>query len=119
MRSEAATAPTSRRRRATPRLTVYARAAAFAVLAAFVLSVAAGAGGEAAAGRLGGDYPAFFAAGSIVADGDWESLYEPARQLEAQQQLFPASDSDFLYFADPPYVAALDRPLAAIDYRLS
>ena len=119
MRIEAVADQPSRRQRGSSRLTVYARAVAFAVLAAFVLSVAAGSGGQGAAGRLGGDYPAFFAAGSIVAEGDWVSLYEPARQLEAQQQLFPASDSDFLYFAYPPYVAALYRPLAAIDYRLS
>ncbi len=101
------------------RARLYSRAAMFAVAVAFVVSIVGASGANSAAGRLGGDFPAFYSAGSIVAAGDWESLYEPDRQLEAQQELFEGSDSSYLYFAYPPYVASLYRPLAALDYRLA
>lgn len=109
--------PASRRSRG--RLRMYSRAAMFAVLVAFVISVAGGSGGDAASGRLGGDFPAFYAAGSIVAAGEWSSLYDPDHQLLTQQALFADSQESFLYFAYPPHVAALYRPLAALDYRLA
>lgn len=115
----ARTAPSARRTRTGTRLRLYSRAVLFAVLVAFVISVAGGSGNEAAAGRLGGDFPAFYAAGTIVAEGDWATLYDPARQLEAQAGLFEDDDDGFLYFAYPPYVASLYRPLAGLDYRVA
>lgn len=90
-----------------------------AVAVGFAVSVLGGSGADAASGRLGGDFPAFYAAGTIIAEGDWESLYDPDRQLEAQQALFSESDNSFLYFAYPPHVASLYRPLATVDYRLA
>ena len=102
------------------RLKLYSRALAFAVAFAWVISLVGSGGADAAAGRLGGDYPAFYAAGSIVADGDWAELYSPDRQLAAQEDLFGADEEGaYLYFAYPPYVAKLYEPLAALDYRLS
>ncbi len=99
------------------RLLLYSRAALFAVFAAFTISVIGATGADTVSGRLGGDFPAFYAAGSIVADGDWAKLYAADRQLEAQTALFPESDGSYLYFAYPPHVAPLYRPLAALDYR--
>lgn len=106
-------------RRPSPRLRLYGRAALFAVMAGFIVTVVGGSGADGAAGRLGGDFPAFYAAGSIVADGDWDELYSPDRQLAAQIDLFQAEPDSFLYFAYPPYVAAAYRPFAALDYRLA
>jgi len=97
--------------------------AALAVLVAFVVAfivtVATGSGSSTAAGRIGGDYPAFYGAGRIVLEGDASHLYEPARQEQAQHDLFGGEHSGFLYFAYPPPVAALYAPFAALPYRLS
>ncbi len=101
------------------RLKLYSRAVAAAVVVAWTLTVLLSSGADTAAGRLGGDYPAFYAAGEIVADGDWENLYSPQRQAQAQAALFPGSDNSVLYFAYPPYVASMYRPLAGVDYRVS
>ena len=109
-------------RRGAPRparLLLYSRAALFAVVAAFAISVLGATGADTVSGRLGGDFPAFYAAGSIVGDGDWADLYDPDRQLAEQARLFPESDDSFLYFAYPPHAAAVYRPLAALDYRLA
>jgi hypothetical protein len=89
-----------------------------AVLAGLVLSfvaVVAGAEGAASlAGRVGGDFPAFYGAGSVVADGDLDQLYEPERQAEAQAELL--DDEGVLYFAYPPPVAAAYSLLARLPY---
>ncbi len=109
---------TARDRRRSGRLTRCARAALLAVGLGFVLSVAGGDGADTLSGRLGGDFPAFYAAGSIVAAGDWEQLYDADRQLAEQAALFPGADgTDYLYFAYPPHAAAAYRPLAALGYR--
>ena len=41
--------------------------------------------------RLGGDYPAFYAGGSIARQGDWDELYSAERQAVEQAGL---SDDD-------------------------
>ncbi len=83
-----------------------------------MVSVLGGSGSGTLSGRLGGDFPAFYAAGSIVADGDWAHLYDPDRQLAEQAELFgDTGGTDYLYFAYPPHAAALYRPLAALTYR--
>lgn len=101
----------------TPRVKLYSRAVLAAVVAAFVISVVGASGADGVSGRLGGDFPAFYAAGSIVAEGDWHQLYEPERQLAAQTELFGDSEGSFLYFAYPPHAGAAYRPLAALPYR--
>ena len=98
---------------------LYSRAALFAVVAAFAISVLGSTGADTVSGRLGGDFPAFYAAGSIAGDGDWAQLYDPDRQLAEQARLFPESDDSFLYFAYPPHAAAVYRPFAAMDYRVA
>jgi hypothetical protein len=94
-------------------------AAVLSVLAVIVvLSVAADTGTTGEDKRLGADYPAFYAAGTIAGDGDWDGLYNATTQQEAQAGLID-SDGGFLYFAYPPPVALAYAPLAAIDYRWS
>ena len=109
------------------RNSLHARTArlAKAVLVALVLGVivititAPGIGTAAAAApdapRLGGDFPAFFAAGSIVGDGDIGQLYDPARQELAQADL---GIDGYLAFAYPPHVAVAYSPLSALGFRL-
>ncbi len=95
------------------------RAALFALAASLVITIVGASGADGVSGRLGGDFPAFYAAGEIVAEGDWDALYEPDRQLAAQESLFGDSEGSFLYFAYPPHVAPLYRPLAALPYRVA
>lgn len=64
--------------------------------------------------RLGGDFPAFFAAGSIVREGDIGELYDAERQLLEQEDL---GIDGYLAFAYPPHVAAAYSPLSALGYR--
>lgn len=68
--------------------------------------------------RLGGDYPAFYAAGEIAAQGDWDELYSDARQQSEQAGLID-DEGGFLYFSYPPFVAGAYSLLAGIDYRWS
>lgn len=87
-----------------------------AVLGGIFLSVLAIAltaeGPDAISGRLGGDYPAFHAAGDVVRESPGLSadvLYDPAVQAEAQAP-YRAEPDGQLYFAYPaffvvPYVA--------------
>jgi hypothetical protein len=67
---------------------------------------------------LGGDYPAFYAAGSIAAQGDWDELYSAERQQEEQAGLID-DEGGFLYFSYPPFVAGAYSLLGGLDYRLS
>ena len=46
---------------------LYSRAALFAMVIAFTISVVGASGADGVSGRLGGDFPAFYAAGSIAA----------------------------------------------------
>jgi len=104
----------------SPRATRVAVALLFAMALAFVLTLTSGEGADTAAGRLGGDYPAFYAAGRIAADGDLDEVNELDRLEAAQADLFPADeDEGFLTWAYPPHVALVYRPLAALPYRAS
>ena len=68
--------------------------------------------------RLGGDYPSFYAAGSIAQDGDWDELYSAERQSAEQAGLID-DEGSYLYFSYPPFVAGAYSGLAAFDYRWS
>lgn len=100
-----------------------ARRISVALLAAFAVSflatIASGEGAETATGRLGGDYPAFYAAARIAADGDLDEVNDLGRLAAEQADLFPAGEEGFLTWAYPPHVALLYRPLAALPYRAS
>lgn len=97
------------------------RAVLLAIGLAVVLAAVAGAGvGEANAAaadegaRLGGDFAAFYAAGSIVQSGDIDSLYDPARQEAAQHDL---GLDGYLAFAYPPHVAMAYAPLTLLGFQ--
>lgn len=90
-------------------------AAVLAALAlSFVLVIAGAEGARSLAGRVGGDFPAFYGAGSVVAEGDLDRLYDPRRQAEAQAELLDGGG--VLYFAYPPPVAAAYSLLARLSY---
>ncbi|WXG58006.1 MAG: glycosyltransferase family 87 protein [Candidatus Sedimenticola sp. (ex Thyasira tokunagai)] len=87
------------------------------VLIGFLVTVITAEGASTLAGRLGGDYPAFYGAGRIIADGDWENLYNIGRQADEQKPLLGAGK--VLYFAYPPYAALPFGLLAKLEYRWS
>jgi hypothetical protein len=103
------------------RLRLYPRAVLFAVAFGFILSVSGNDGGATAlGGRLGGDFPAFYGAASILARGDAPLLYDWDRQVAAEAPLFPAEGGPrTLPFVYPPYTALFYRPLAALPYAVA
>lgn len=102
----------------TWRLNWYPRLLLGALGLALLIIVATGDGSATAGGRVGGDYPAFYGAGSIVLDGDLDRLYDPAVQNDAQVDLL-GDETGYLAFAYPPHVAVAYTPLAALPYRIS
>ena len=102
------------------RLQFYATGVIAAIAIALLVATLTAADSSAPAERVGGDYPAFYGAGQIAADGDWEDLYEFDRQVEAQAGLHPADEGEVAwFFAYPPQVAFVYQPLAALDYHWS
>jgi hypothetical protein len=104
---------------ARPRVDRLAKAVLLALGLAVALAVIAGAGlgtsGAEGGARLGGDYPAFHAAGSIAAAGDFDELYDADRQTAEQVGL---GVDGYLAFAYPPHVAVAYAPLALMGFRL-
>ena len=89
--------------------------AAIGFLASFMVKD----GASTLTGRLGADYPAFYAAGRIIAEGDGRSLYSSERQASAQVGLFPSHENFFIPFPYPAFVAVAYSPLAMLSYRFS
>ncbi|MFP3908031.1 MAG: hypothetical protein ACLFWR_13455, partial [Acidimicrobiales bacterium] len=89
----------------------YPLAIVVAIVAAVVLVVVSSDGASSLSGRLGGDFPEFYAAGQIVADGDGDRLYDVDRQVEAQSRYW-GEDGSLILFAYPPVVAGSYRLLA-------
>ena len=69
-------------------------------------------------GQLGGDFPAFFGAGSIVAEQGYDDLYDAATQRSAQEGLIE-NEGGYLFFAYPPFVATAYSWLAPLGYRVA
>jgi hypothetical protein len=93
----------------------------FAVVAAVFIGVFSGRGAEMPAGRLGGDYPAFYGAGCILHDATGKRLYRFGDETAAQKDLFPHGyrGGGAIPFPYPPFVALAYYPLSLLDYRLS
>lgn len=104
---------------AHPTVVRLARALAFALALSFCFTLVTGSGARTASGRLGGDYPAFYVGGDLIASADRHDLYDPAVQARAQAGLFPDDEEGVLAFAYPPHVALAYAPLAALPYRVS
>jgi Glycosyltransferase family 87 len=100
------------------RLTLYPLLLLLSIAGAFVFVVSSGDGSTTASGRVGGDYPAFYTAGTLVNEGRIDELYDPAAQAEVQETLLGEEDG-YLAFAYAPHVAAAYAPLAALPYRAS
>ncbi len=98
------------------RLTLYPKVLLLALGAAFVFVILSGDGSGTASGRVGGDFPAFYSAGTIVADGDIEHLWDPATQAAAQDELLGGEDG-FIMFPYAPHVAAAYSGLSQLPYR--
>ncbi|GMQ85888.1 MAG: hypothetical protein BMS9Abin07_1458 [Acidimicrobiia bacterium] len=104
--------------RASFALRAYPRAFVGAVLVVLVAGTIFGSGAGTATGRLGGDFPSFYGAGSIVAEGEGDRLYDPALQTQVQAELF-GEDTGFLYFAYPPYYAYPYAALSLLPFRVA
>jgi len=93
-----------------------------AVLVALALAVilvfASGSGSGTVSGRLGGDYPEFYAAGKLVDHGHADRLYDLDAQTAAQAP-YIGHDGGVLAFGYPPHVAWVYGLLARLPYRLS
>lgn len=101
-------------------MTRYPRAFLAVIVVVLVYLAAATDDGEVDGRRIGGDFPAFYGAGTILAEGNSDDLYDSTAQRAAQGGLFPFDpEGTFLYFSYPPYVAALYRPLAALPYGMA
>jgi hypothetical protein len=87
------------------RMNLYPKALLAALAMAFLFVLASGNGSDTASGRVGGDFPAFYSAGTIVAEGNIDNLWDPATQAAAQDQLLGDEDG-FIMFPYAPYVAA-------------
>ncbi|MEZ5245947.1 MAG: glycosyltransferase 87 family protein [Acidimicrobiales bacterium] len=98
------------------RLTLYPKALLLALAAAFVFVIISGDGSDTASGRVGGDFPAFYSAGTIVADGHIDDLWDPTTQAAAQEGLLGDEDG-FIMFPYAPHVAGAYSVLARLPYR--
>ncbi len=92
------------------------RATVFGLFVGWALTITTSRGLSTVSGGLGGDYPAFYAAGRIVLSGATDHLYDFATQRAFGAE-FP--NGGFLPFVYPPFVAALYAPLATFGYRTS
>src|SRR5512143_1851970 len=101
------------------RLKWYPRIMLLGLSIGFIIAILSGDGAGTLTGRLGGDYPAFYGAGRIMAQGDWNELYTPDRLISAQRDLLPDSADQYVCFPYPPYVALFYWPLSLLNYRLS
>jgi hypothetical protein len=100
------------------RLKWYSITVLFGIFLAIVIALLSGTGPKILSGRLGGDFPAFYAAGRIVATFGFNELYDLSTQIELQKDLYPDLNS-FLPFPYPPFVALAYVPLSLLPYRIA
>jgi hypothetical protein len=67
-------------------------------------------------GRVGGDFAAFYGAGTLVGTGQGAGLYDRDKQREAQAEFLPDNADGWIDFAYPPFVAVLFVPLALLPF---
>ena len=87
-------------------------AVAFACLLGAVLTV--GLDRSRSSSVVRGDFPAFLAAGEIVAAGRGADLYDPHLQQAIQERRWPEMEGRYLYFAYPPPLAIVFSPLSRL-----
>ncbi len=98
------------------RLRTYPRVLLIPLVLSFAVAVLSAEGASTLSGHLGGDFPAFYSAGSIVGDGNVGKVYNLGSLTRAQEDLVP-SDYETLRFAYPPFVAHTYSFLAKLPYR--
>ncbi|HEX9854807.1 MAG TPA: glycosyltransferase family 87 protein [Acidimicrobiia bacterium] len=102
------------------RLQAYSLGVVAALAVGLVFVSFGAAGDDRPDADVGEDYPAFYGAGRIAADGDWDELWSFDRQVEAQASLQGEEHAgEARFFAYPPQVALLYRPLAELPYPAS
>ena len=94
----------------------YTNAILFGIALAFLIVALSDSGAESITGSISGDFPSFYSAGSIVADGKGESLYSLDQQLAYQEGLLGRRDTA-IAFAYPSYTALLYAPLSQLQFR--
>jgi alpha-1,2-mannosyltransferase len=98
------------------RLKWYSIAVLCGIFLSMVIALFSGAGAEIITGRLGGDFPPFYAAGRIVSTIGFEKLYDLGQQIEIQKDLYP-TPGGFLPFPYPPFVALAFVPFSFLTFR--
>jgi hypothetical protein len=102
----------SRRQLLSPwRIRWYTNGILIGLALAFLFIVFSDSGADSVTGRIGGDFPSFYSAGSIVAAGKGENLYSLNQQLVYQEGLLGKRESA-IAFAYPSYTALLYAPLS-------
>lgn len=104
-------------RSAAWRMRVYPLAIIAALTASVLIGAANAADSDAPGAAIGGDFPAFYGAGIIAAEGDLDELHVVARQVEAQAGLHPDEEGEVTrFFPYPAQFAMVYQPLAAFEY---
>ena len=97
------------------RIRMYSWGLIIAIVIATLITAFQATSAPAPAELAGGDYPAFYGAGVLGANGDWDRLYSFEAQAEAQAGL-NETDGSAWYFAYPPPVALPYVPLSRLPY---
>lgn len=99
------------------RMKYYPLAILLAFFLAVLFTVLTARNGAIVSGRLGGDFPAFYVAGKLVAQGESHSIYDPERILSEQQRVIPTGG--YLPFVNPPHFAYFYAIFGAMPYNLA
>lgn len=99
------------------RMKYYPIAVLAGLILAVLFAVLTACNGVISTGRLGGDFPAFYAAGKLVVQGESQSIYDPDRILTEQRSILPTGG--YLPFVNPPHFAYFYAPLGALPYNFA
>ena len=100
------------------RLKWYSFSVLLGLFIALLIVLFSGTGPKILSGRLGGDFPAFYAAGRIVSTSGFNELYNLDQQIKQQEDLFP-DEKSYLPFSYPPFVALAYAPISLLPYRIA
>jgi hypothetical protein len=100
------------------RLKWYSIAVLSGIFVSVIIVLFSGSGPKIVSGRLGGDFPIFYAAGRMAAIAGYQELYDLEKQIEAQKDLYPDHKS-YMPFPYPPFVALACIPLSFFPYRVA
>ena len=68
-------------------------------------------------GRIGGDLPAFYAAGLMLRDGQTMQMYDGPAQRAAQAPFLPDTNDGWLHFRYPVFVALAYAPFTMLSFK--